>query len=223
MISLGMPKKARNGLITRRSQVRPWVALQALRLPRTKDSRLAPLFMLAALTGLRRGELCALRWTDVLFEAGQLEVSRSVAVVPGGTAEKSTKTDKARQVPLDDVAVAVLRRHRCHAEDVAAAVGCTVRPSRVRLLSRAGRGRAVQTRHRHRSLHQDPRWCRAQGDPPARTAPLHRDAAHRGRGRRANRGRSTWTLGSVGDVADVCTRCRGTRSCRSGSYGQSSQ
>ena len=36
----------------------------------------------------------------------QLEVSRSLVVVSGGLAEKSTKTDRARQVALDDVGVA---------------------------------------------------------------------------------------------------------------------
>ena len=49
-----------------------------------RDPRLAPLLMLAALTGMRRGELCALRWTDVDLERGELDVSRSVVVVPGG-------------------------------------------------------------------------------------------------------------------------------------------
>jgi integrase len=47
-----------------------------------RDPRLAPLLMLAALTGMRRGELCALRWTDVDFERCELDVSRSVVVVP---------------------------------------------------------------------------------------------------------------------------------------------
>ena len=37
-----------------------------------RDPRLAPLLMLAALTGLRRGELCALRWTDVDLDRGEL-------------------------------------------------------------------------------------------------------------------------------------------------------
>jgi integrase len=77
-----------------------------------RDPRLAPLLMLAALTGMRRGELCALRWTDVDLEAGELEVSRSVVVVPGGLAEKSTKTDRSRRVALDEVGVALLTRHR---------------------------------------------------------------------------------------------------------------
>jgi integrase len=82
-----------------------------------RDPRLAPLLMLAALTGMRRGELCALRWTDVDFERGELDVSRSVVVVPGGLAEKGTKTHRFRIVALDDVAVGLLLRHRAHVED----------------------------------------------------------------------------------------------------------
>jgi integrase len=80
------------------------------------DPRLAPLLMLAALTGMRRGELCALRWTDVDFERQELDVARSVVVVPGGITEKTTKTDRFRIVALDDVGVALLARHRVNVE-----------------------------------------------------------------------------------------------------------
>ena len=76
-----------------------------------RDPRLAPLLMLGALTGLRRGELCALRWTDVHLDTGELDVARSVVVVPGGLAEKSTKTGRERRVALDRVAVALLEQH----------------------------------------------------------------------------------------------------------------
>ncbi len=76
-----------------------------------RDPKLAPLLMLAALTGMRRGELCALRWTDVDLELGTLAVSRSVVVVVGGVAEKSAKTDRSRKVALDVVGMALLRRH----------------------------------------------------------------------------------------------------------------
>ena len=82
-----------------------------------RDPRLAPLLMLAALTGMRRGELCALRWTDVDFQRGELDVSRSVVVVPGGLAEKGTKTHRFRVVALDDVGMALLLRHRANVED----------------------------------------------------------------------------------------------------------
>jgi integrase len=82
-----------------------------------RDPRLAPLLMLAALTGMRRGELCALRWTDVDLERRELEVSRSVVVVPGGLAEKGTKTDRSRRVALDEVGVALLILHRAKVDD----------------------------------------------------------------------------------------------------------
>jgi integrase len=94
-----------------------------------RDPHLAPLLMLAALTGMRRGELCALRWSDVLFEPGQLEVSRSIVVVPGGLAEKSTKTDRERHIALDDVGVAVLRQHRAQLDNLAAIIKFTIEPT----------------------------------------------------------------------------------------------
>ena len=77
-----------------------------------RDPRLAPLLMLGALTGMRRGELCALRWSDVKLDVGEIEVARSLVVVPGGLAEKTTKTDKVRRVALDEVGVALLTQHR---------------------------------------------------------------------------------------------------------------
>jgi integrase len=91
-----------------------------------RDARLAPLLMLAALTGMRRGELCALRWTDVDLERGELDVSRSVVVVPGGLAVKTTKTDKFRIVALDAVGVALLAGHRVKVEEWARQAEVTV-------------------------------------------------------------------------------------------------
>jgi integrase len=84
-----------------------------------RDPRLAPLFILAALTGMRRGELCALRWSDVDLDLGELEVSRSIVVVPGGLAEKTTKTDRSRSVALDPVGVSLLEEHRLRVADSA--------------------------------------------------------------------------------------------------------
>jgi integrase len=88
-----------------------------------RDPRLAPLLMLAALTGMRRGELCALRWSDVDLELGVIEVSRSVVVVVGGLSEKSTKTDRSRKVALDVVGISLLTAHRAHVDQWIAEVG----------------------------------------------------------------------------------------------------
>ena len=80
------------------------------------DHVLATAIALGAVTGARRGELCALRWSDVDLELGILEVSRSVVVVVGGLAEKTTKTDRSRKVSLDPVGIALLTAHRAHVE-----------------------------------------------------------------------------------------------------------
>ncbi len=81
---------------------------------------LAALLFIGALTGARRGELCALRWSDVDWEARLLTIERSVYEIKGGGwAEKPTKTHQARRVGLDDVAIEVLRRHRATVDKLA--------------------------------------------------------------------------------------------------------
>ena len=40
--------------------------------------------------GARRGEVCALRWSDIDTEAGTVLIRRSIASVGGGTVEKDT-------------------------------------------------------------------------------------------------------------------------------------
>lgn len=59
--------------------------------------------LLAISTGLRRGELCALRWTDL--KAGQmLQVSRSRGAVVGkGMVESDTKNHRTRLVAIPDM------------------------------------------------------------------------------------------------------------------------
>ena len=88
-----------------------------------RDPRLAPLLMLVALTGMRRGQLYALRWSDVNLDLGVLDVARSVVVAPGGIAEKSTKTDRSRKVALDPVVIAFLTAHRKQVDEWVADTG----------------------------------------------------------------------------------------------------
>jgi integrase len=77
------------------------------------DPDLAVMILLAALTGLRRGELCGLRWSDL--EGRSLILKRSRVIVRGRVVEKSLKMRKAGEtdvVPLDDLALAALERLR---------------------------------------------------------------------------------------------------------------
>ena len=93
------------------------------------EPTLANLLLLAALTGARRGELCALRWSDVDWRAGTLHVARSVyETAGGGWAEKGTKTHQGRRIGLDELGLAILRRHRASVDELADELGVTVAP-----------------------------------------------------------------------------------------------
>jgi integrase len=84
--------------------------------------RWGPFLRLALATGARRGELLALRWTNVDFPNAQVTIKASLSYTRAGTYEKSTKTDKARIVALSTGAVEALRRQRVlQAEDRLAA------------------------------------------------------------------------------------------------------
>jgi len=54
------------------------------------DPDLAPFLRLAAVTGARRSELCALRWADVDFVNATLNISRSVVASGPGYGQKGT-------------------------------------------------------------------------------------------------------------------------------------
>jgi len=89
---------------------------------------LAALMMLAAITGARRGELCALRWTDVDFGPGTVRISRSVMDLPGRVEEKSTKTHQERTLSLGPAGIALLEAHRAQVLDRARAGEVDVAP-----------------------------------------------------------------------------------------------
>ena len=66
-------------------------------------------------TGMRRGEVLALRWRDL--DTGIVAVRRSAGIVRvkgtrGQITEGPTKTGKVRVVDLDPATVAILRAHK---------------------------------------------------------------------------------------------------------------
>jgi len=69
--------------------------------------------LLAVTTGLRRGEILALRWQDVNLEAATLAVRRSLEQTTAGLKFKQPKTQKGRRVvALPPITVEALRRHK---------------------------------------------------------------------------------------------------------------
>ena len=81
---------------------------------------------LAVTTGARRGELCALKWERIGWEAQTLTISRSIVEVQGGIVEKGTKTHAIRRIALDEQTLAVLAEHRDQAERLATEAGAEV-------------------------------------------------------------------------------------------------
>jgi integrase len=93
------------------------------------EPMLGALLFIGALTGARRGELCALRWSDLDWQAGVLAIGRSVYDTKGGGwGEKPTKTHQVRRVGLDEVALEVLRGHRAQVDQLAENLGLKVPP-----------------------------------------------------------------------------------------------
>ena len=67
---------------------------------------------LAAVTGARRGELCALHWADLDFQRGVVRIAHSYSVAGGTKARKDTKTHQDRSLAIDEITVTVLAERR---------------------------------------------------------------------------------------------------------------
>ena len=82
------------------------------------DPVMAAAVALAFVTGARRGELAALRWSDIDLDAGTVRIERSLTQVGQILAEKGTKTNRGRTVAIDGRTVALLERHRAWQVDL---------------------------------------------------------------------------------------------------------
>lgn len=83
---------------------------------------MAVLVWLALVTGARRGELCALRWTNLNEGEGDLLIAGSYAVRKGQKMVKPTKTHRKRRMALDPGTLELLTDYRehCRKESIAA-------------------------------------------------------------------------------------------------------
>jgi integrase len=74
-----------------------------------EGSRWFPLWQLAAATGMRRGELCALRWDHVDLEAGVVSVEQSATQLGQRRVTTAPKNHERRKINIDPRTVAALR------------------------------------------------------------------------------------------------------------------
>jgi len=95
-------------------EMRTWTAEELSRfLGGLRGDRLYAAWVLAATTGLRRGEVLGLRWRDVDLEAGRLSIRQTLISVRHQIRLSEPKTAKGRRsVSLDSTTMATLREHR---------------------------------------------------------------------------------------------------------------
>lgn len=152
-----------------------------------RDPTMAAVVMLAALIGARRGELCALRWSDCDLQAGTVRIARSMLDLPGRVEEKPTKSHQERTLALGEAGLEILRLHRQQADTRAAEAGvelgcdafifseavdasAPVRPEAVtRFFERVRDGLGLRHVHFHSLRHFMATQLAARGDVSART------------------------------------------------------
>jgi len=91
-------------------------ALQLVQIPKMFEAlrgrALFPIAVVALGTGMRRGELCALRWQDVDLDGARLQVERSLEQTKSGLRFKSPKSARGRRsISLPPAVVSELRTH----------------------------------------------------------------------------------------------------------------
>jgi len=98
-----------------KKEIRPLSPEQAHALLRAaRGERLEALYTLAITTGMRQGELLALKWEDVDLETGILQVRRTLSTATGGGFRfGAPKTAKSRRsIKLPNTVLFSLKKHR---------------------------------------------------------------------------------------------------------------
>lgn len=94
-----------------------------------EDLRLGAFLRVLAATGMRRGEACALRWSDVDADRGLLTVDESVVGAKGGAMVKAPKTRASiRTVACDAGTMATLAALQAEQGRLADACGASTEP-----------------------------------------------------------------------------------------------
>jgi len=95
-----------------------WTVEQLRRfLDHTSEQRLYPAYLLAAMTGMRRGEVLGLRWCDVDLQARRLAITQTLIAPKYEMQISSPKTEKSqRAVALDPTTTSALVEHRSRVE-----------------------------------------------------------------------------------------------------------
>ena len=102
-----------------------WTSEEALKfLESIRSHRFYAMFYLALVTGMRRGELLGLKWSDIDFERGYLNVERSLGMVGSKFVISTPKTEgSSRLLKLSGEALEMLQEHKERQDKEKAALG----------------------------------------------------------------------------------------------------
>ena len=160
-----------------RPRMQVWTAQQlAAFLESVAGDRLAALFRLIALTGLRRGEAIRLRWADVDLEVGLLQVEQQIVAVGGQRHTGPPKSSNGRRhVALPARVSDELREHQRRQHRDRLAAGQDWHESGLVFTTEHGEGLAPGLVSRHFA-----QLVRAAGLPPIRLHDLRHLSASLG-------------------------------------------
>jgi integrase len=122
-------------------------AARLLKAAAAEDPELGLFLRLAVVLGARRGELCALRWSEVDLDQGEILIAGAVVRVPGeALLAKPTKTHAKRRVAIGAGTVEQLRARRVAQAKDALACGTTLAADAYVVLARPRRVEADRPR-----------------------------------------------------------------------------
>ncbi len=102
--------------------------------------RLEALYVLALTTGMREGELLALKWRDIDFDSNAVEIRGSLQRVPSGFIIAEPKTARSRRrVNLTNAGLVALRQHRARQGEERLRLGAAWQKSEMVFTDEAGK------------------------------------------------------------------------------------
>lgn len=131
-------------------EIQCWEAEELARfLERVRGTRLEAAWRLAAMTGMRRGEILGVRWGDVDLDNGRVSVRHAVVSVAYEVLESTPKSHQSRVIDLDPGSVGVLREHAGSSRSSATSGAPTIATTTLSLRRRTGSRsiRRVSARH----------------------------------------------------------------------------